>query len=209
MRRAKSKYDPYFELDIKTKATCKKCGAVIQRPGGSTYGMKIHLKSKHDIAIDEQDEEPKNFIPDKPKQTNTLDNFVQRESLEEIVSREASQLGATFRYLAKSPTIRKGLTLSGHQDKAPRSHPTVQRLVHKSAEKHRENVRLKLKRLVSKGQRFCVVCDEWTCSSKRRRYINVKLHIKGKIIFDISLCLLWIATTESVVAIPISHPKSF
>ena len=45
----KSKYSDHYDMKFKTKATCLKCGVVIQRSGGSTYGMKSHLKSQHDI----------------------------------------------------------------------------------------------------------------------------------------------------------------
>ena len=173
----KSKYEKYYNLTSE-KGTCLKCGTVIKKSGGSSVGLKTHLKTKHDIDVDSEilnAETPK----EKPKQNSIMSNFVIRESLEELISREASQLGATFRYLAKSILVRDGLKLRGYQDNAPRSHPTVQRLVHKSAEKHREILKRKLKKLVEEGQRFCLITDEWTCSTKRRRYQNVNLHIKG------------------------------
>ena len=178
-KREKSKYLEYFDMTQKEKATCKikTCQAVITRSGGSSSGMKYHLEHTHRIFLgnnsDGGAEKPE--VVSKP--LNTLDNFVQRESKEEMISREAAQFCATFRYLARSLLIKKGMTYCGHT--APRTHSTVQRYVHASAEKHRQNVREKLQRLLSKGQRFCVITDEWTCGSKRRRYQNVKLHIKG------------------------------
>ena len=101
----KSKYSDYFDMTIKSKATCLKCGHVIQRSGGSTYGMKSHLKSQHDIVIDPieiavEREKPKSGASTS-NPSNTLDNFVVKESLEEMVSREATQFGATFRYLSR------------------------------------------------------------------------------------------------------------
>ena len=35
--------------------------------------------------------------------------------------------------------------------------------------------------MTEEDQRFCAVTDEWTCPVKRRRYLNVSLHLKGKI----------------------------
>ena len=121
---------------------------------------------------------------EKSSNPTLLDKFVQRESAEEMISREASQFNATFRYLARSILIKAGMGAKGYQDKAPRSHPTVKRMVHKSAEQHREKLRIKLKRLVNKGQRFCIVIDEWTCTNKQRRYQNVTLHLKGDFKFS-------------------------
>ena len=174
-----SKYDAYFDRkSSKGKALCLKCGKPIQISGRSTYGMKSHLKT-HDIIIDDNEDLP-SPAPVPRKSQNTLDSFVIKESLEESVSREASQFGATFRYLGRSILVRKGLTLMGYQNRAPRSHRTVQRLVHKSANIHRNIVRNKIQKLLKNSERFCVVTDEWTCSSKRRRYQNVILHVKGK-----------------------------
>ena len=64
------------------------------------------------------------------------------------------------------------------------SDPTVRRYVGKSSKEHRDVVKKKLKRLKKDGQRFCLITDEWTCGPKRRRYQNVKLHIKGNIFLD-------------------------
>ena len=152
--------------------------------------MKSHLKSKHDVNIDDIEISVENEIQKSDSgasssfKTNTLDKFVVRESVDEKISREASQLNATFRYLSKSPLIKQGLSSLGFQDKVPKTHRSVARMVHKSAEKHREIVRIKLKRLKNNGQRFCLVTDEWTCGIKRRRYQNVTLHIKGNIFLD-------------------------
>ena len=50
-----------------------------------------------------------------------------------------------------------------------------------TAENHRKIIREKLKKMTEEDQRFCAVTDEWTCPVKRRRYLNVSLHLKGKI----------------------------
>ena len=174
-----SKYDNYYDRkSSKGKAACLQCGKIIIVSGRSTYGMKKHLET-HDVFLNEDQEEPPTTMTSKAPKRTMLDRFLKRESLEEMISREAAQLGATFRYLAKSILIREGLKSKGYQDKAPRSHPTVKRMVHKSAEDHREIVRGKLQKLLAKGERFCIITDEWTCTSKRRRYMDVTLHIKG------------------------------
>lgn len=177
MKGKKSKYDDHFEIGS-GKATCRKCGKIIILSLRNTYGMKYHAEKVHDVNFDE---EPKAKIS---KPTSTLDSFVQikKPSMEELVSQEAAQ-GVSFRYLAKSPLIRKGLAAHGYQDKAPKSHVTVQRCVKKSAVKHRQTVREKIKQHLKKGQRFCAITDEWTCPTKKRKYLNVTLHLKGKFVF--------------------------
>ena len=173
MPQPRSKYAQYYDL-TPNKGTCKTCKAVIQRSGGSSFGLLKHLK-QHGIKVQDEPVTP-SVVTQK-----TLNNFVQRETLEELVSREASQHNATFAYLGKSNLIRRGLSTYGHEDKAPRNHRSVSRMVDKSADMHRDIVRNKLKNLLKHGHRFCVITDEWTCTSKRRRYADVTLHIKGKI----------------------------
>ena len=116
-----------------------------------------------------------------------LDQYVTVKSkipLEDLVAREAVK-GATFRYLASSYLIKKGLCALGFQDEAPNHHTSVSKLVDKSAENHRAKLCEHLKNLAEKGQKFCAITDEWTCPGKKKRYINVSLHLKGNFDNDI------------------------
>ena len=58
----KSKYDHYYDKLAKGKATCKKCGAVIQCPNYSTTGMKKHLQNKHNIKLSEDNTDDSDFV---------------------------------------------------------------------------------------------------------------------------------------------------
>ena len=192
-RGKKSKYEEHFDLS-KDKATCKRCGEVIRRRDSSTSGMQYHLSSQHSIKANEKSESeatvtpgpaPKKAKIDESGSSSTfkgpLDQYVTVKSkipLEDLVAREAVK-GATFRYLASSPLIKKGLSALGFQDEAPKHHTSVSKLVDKSAENHRAKLCEHLKNLAEKGQKFCVITDEWTCSGKKKRYINVSLHLKG------------------------------
>ena len=192
-RGKKSKYEEHFDL-AKDKATCKQCGEVIKRRDSSTSGMQYHLSSQHSIKANEKSETEAGPAPKKSKiderergSSSTfkgpLDQYVTVKSkipLEDLVAREAVK-GATFRYLATSPLINKGLCALGFQDEAPKHHTSVSKLVDKSAENHRAKLCEHLKNLAEeKGQKFCAITDEWTCSGKKKRYINVSLHLKGK-----------------------------
>ena len=182
----KSKYDDFFEIKNE-KATCKRCGEIISCKWRSTKGMLHHLLSKHGVTIDDKvqvEEESGASSAKKPKVEkgqNTLNHYfpvTSKEPIEDLVAKEAVR-GATFRFIASSYLIYKGLCALGFQDEAPKHHSTVSKLVDKSAENHREKLKIHLKNLIEKGQRFCIVTDEWSCAGKRKKYINVTLHLKG------------------------------
>ena len=71
--------------------------------------------------------------------------------------------------------------MSRHGFNAPRSGNTIRKWIRTSANKHREKMRENLKKHLKNGQRFCAITDEWTCPVKKRKYLNVQLHLKGKI----------------------------
>ena len=191
MRGKKSKYEEHFDL-AKDKATCKQCGEVIKRANCGTSGMQYHLSSQHSIKANEKSETEAGPAPKKSKiderergSSSTfkgpLDQYVTVKSkipLEDLVAREAVK-GVSFRYLASSYLINKGLSALGFQDEAPNHHTSVSKLVDKSAENHRAKLCEHLKNLAENGQKFCAITDEWTCSGKKKRYINVSLHLKG------------------------------
>ena len=181
----KSKYAEHFEISSE-KATCKKCGEVVKMPGRSTTGLQFHLSSRHSIKPNASNDTPeagpapkKSKIDENSGPMNKYVTVTSKIPLEDLVAREAVK-GATFRFIANSHLIYKGLCALGYQDQAPRHHSTVSKLVDKSAENHRANLCEHLKNLVKeKGQKFCAITDEWTCSGKKKRYINVSLHLKG------------------------------
>ena len=187
-KQSKSKYAKFFDF-FGDKATCKTCGDVFKCTNGATKGLNYHVTHKHDIDLTKNDafrtdtEGPpsKKSKTEVSKNQPTMNMHFQpaaKEPLEDLVAKEAVN-GATFRYIAKSYLIKKGLCSLGFQDKVPNHHFAVSRLVDKSAENHRLKMSEKFKKLVQEDERFCVITDEWTCSGKKRKYINVTLHIKG------------------------------
>ena len=182
-KQSKSKFAKYFDFSG-NKATCKTCGDVLKYENYATKGLSYHITHKHDVnletAFQEEGPSAKKSKIENSNQPTMLMHFqpAAKEPLEDLVAKEAVN-GASFRYIAKSFLIQKGLSSLGFQDKIPNHHFAVSRLVHKSAENHRVKLSEKFKNLVQNGQRFCVITDEWTCSGKKRKYINVTLHIKG------------------------------
>ena len=148
--------------------------------------MKYHMDHKHQDKIGDSSPSPpvKKLKVDSSSSSyssssSSIEKFVQikKPSLEEIVAREAAK-GASFEYLATSPAFQRCVKSWGY--KPVKSHNTIRKLLHKSAEKHRKIYRDKIQVLTNEKQRFCTIADEWTCPSKKRKYLNVILHVKGK-----------------------------
>ena len=77
-------------------------------------------------------------------------------------------------YVTRSDLLRKGLESDGLTQ--PQSITTVSSYVAKSAEKKREIIREKIKKQIKEGARYSISLDEWTCSGKRSRFLNIILH---------------------------------
>ena len=76
--------------------------------------------------------------------------------------------------MTKSKMIKKSLQSDNFNQ--PQSISTITSYVVKSAEKKREILREKIRKLVEAGARFAVALDEWTCPGKRARFLNICLH---------------------------------
>ena len=183
-----SKYTKYFDLDkpSKGKATCKKCLKIISYLTRSTSSMKYHLEKVHgNFETSETESNPPEVKKMKIVQNTIMANFVRvkKPPLEELVSREAAQ-GSSFDHIVKSELLQDGIRKHGYNP--PKSGNTVRRLIHKSAQNHRKIYRDKFQVLLKdKNQRFCSIADEWTCPTKKRKYLNVILHVKGNFLMPL------------------------
>ena len=176
--KSKSKYADNFQIRG-NKATCNKCGKILSMNDGNTSGLAYHCKNVCHVQIGHASKD-KNMKPqqDQQQQQSTLDGFVKikKPMKEEIISREAA-LGATFRFVTKSPSIKANMNRHGFN--VPRSENTVRKYVRFSANKHRRILREEIQKQLKKGQRFCAITDEWTCPVKKRKFLNVQIHLKG------------------------------
>ena len=78
MARYSSKYDEYFEINRTTKeATCKTCGKKITK---NCYGMRGHLRSNHQIDIEDRLSQLNNFTESEIPVPNQ--NIIQEDSKE-------------------------------------------------------------------------------------------------------------------------------
>ena len=101
--------------------------------------MKYHAENIHQInfggiqTAKESESHPPEEKKMKPNENPIMTKFftVKKPPLEELVSFEATK-GVSFRYIASSPLIQKGIRAYGYEP--PKHHNKVRRLVHKSAE---------------------------------------------------------------------------
>ena len=182
----KSKYAAYFDISTpsKDKATCKKCGKVVSVTSRTTANMRYHVEKVHKEKFEDSETELMSPPGKKKRKTEEspsaiMNSFIIKKKLEleELVSREATK-GVSFRYIASSDLIHDGIRR--HNYEPPKHHSTVRNYVRKSAEKHRQIYRDKFQALLGKKKRFCIIADAWTCSTKKKDYLNVILHTKGK-----------------------------
>ena len=81
--------------------------------------------------------------------------------------------------MARSRLIRKGLQAYGYS-KNKISRQTISRMVHRSAEKKKEEVKKTVAEEIKQGKRFTCTVDEWSCGPKKVRELGVSLDTKGR-----------------------------
>ena len=178
------KYEDHFTFSSDGSATCKICKKRYESAKSGNAALKYHLKAKHsELVKEEAKEEPE---PKKSKQVQpSISNFVTKPTIEETLAKEAAVFGLSYRSLATSPTIKKGLEAWGLTPL--KSVNSVSRKVRECAADKKEKFIQVLKNLVQADVRFGLVIDEWTCGPKKKRYLSVCLHRKG---IDYSLGLV-------------------
>ena len=102
----KRKFDEHFTFS-KTDAKCNTCGKTFTSGGRSNFGLQYHLEKVHQIQLEESkdNEEP----PAKKSGQQSINRFLRKVPIEEMISKEAAMFGATYRYLIVSPLIKRDL----------------------------------------------------------------------------------------------------
>ncbi len=122
----------YFQKLSKESGKCMRCHKVIRISGSSTTNLIKHLKFKHDIVQDRQEEPITNIVSDSSKQLvngskiNNLDNLV-KKPMEYYLSRMAAVEGFTINQIVKSFSLQEFLFTKGYQ--VPKSNTTVMSMV--------------------------------------------------------------------------------
>jgi hypothetical protein len=176
-------------------AKCKRCENEIKTAGGTTTGLHVHLRTKHDIDFKKRPSEDssanvasgsgvsgslsvkKSRLADSGTGPGTLANFMMNKderSLEATIARMAARDRLPFRVFASSPDMRKALMLMGFSQ-IPKSVHTIKKMVMDHGERVKSFVTGEMRQLKKEGHRFSLTFDEWT-SSRNQRYMCVNVH---------------------------------
>ena len=173
-------------------AQCKECHTVIKTAGGTTTGLHVHLKSKHNIDLSKRKADDKPAVetdtsgPSSSKMScpvgsraGPMAKFVMdknERSLEATIARMTARDGLPFRVFVSSPDLRKALMSMGHSS-IPKSESTIKKMVMDHGSSVRSFVIGEMRERKKKGDRFSLTFDEWT-SVRNRRYMCVNVHAK-------------------------------
>lgn len=173
----------------------------ISSPQGSTSTMRRHLLSVHRIDAD------KNEAEVEKKKVKTLDCFMVKESLEEMISKLAAEDGFTIRKITTSKFIRQSFSLRGMS--LPADEKSVMSLIYNFQEKIKLQVINDIKKELSSFKKFSITLDEWT-SIDNRRFININLHKASSKIINLGLVrILGSCNAEKMNELVEEHLSSF
>ncbi|CAG4943549.1 unnamed protein product [Parnassius apollo] len=180
----------FLKADTSDSAKCKTCEKVIKCAGGTTTGLRSHLRL-HNISLDSErlasevaretagtsKRKNDNSLLESPvsaKNCRMTDYFSQsNRSLDVMVSRMTALDGMPYRAFTESEDLKHLFKKAGY--KLPTSANTIKDVTIKFYDKTKKNLIKEIQELKDEGHKFSVSIDEWT-SSRNRRYMNVNLH---------------------------------
>lgn len=180
----------YFEKQNNDFAKCIRCNKQIKCKGSSTSSLRSHLKAIHGINdqqhTDEDDAQPSTSKKFKFETSTSapIVKFLQKESLGELLAKCAAYDGFSINAIIRSTAIREFITKRGYE--MPRTRHTVKKLILEFYKEKVNELKIHLKTLKEKGEKFSITVDEWT-DIKMKRYINVTLHLFNKSSYKLGL----------------------
>lgn len=175
----------YLKADTGDSAKCKTCEKVIKCAGGTTTGLRSHLRL-HAISLDNEirtsegrrdsrDTAGTSFDSPVPAKKSKMPDFFTQSnrSLDIVISRMTALDGIPFRAFTESEDLKHLFNKAGY--KLPTSANTIKDVTVKFYEKTKKDLIKEIQELKNEGHKFSVSIDEWT-SSRNRRYMNVNLH---------------------------------
>lgn len=161
-------------------ATCTKCGTVIKVKGGTTTGIRYHLKSQHGIILSTQlkrTNQTPELVEHSASKHPKLTSFFQKkrdDTFPAIAARMTARDGLPFSKFCTSTDLRNLLTAAGHRN-IPKSANTIREIVCGYGDKMKKQVISEISKHKLNGEKFSATFDEWT-SLRNRRYMNVIVH---------------------------------
>lgn len=175
-RSNQSKVWAHFDQDD-DEATCHHCSKKLCCKGGSTSGLSRHLKNKHSLSLDSE-EQPCSKKKAKFQQKSIMSFVsVEKESLQSIVSQLAAVDGFSIHAICKSKFIRESLCSKGFR--LPLAESSIMGLIHCQNKIIQKEIRSKIEMKLQCNTRFSVTLDEYT-SVRCRRYMNVNIHYQNE-----------------------------
>lgn len=167
----------YFKLKEADKnfASCLKCSKLFACKGASTSGLLRHLNSQHNINLNKRPNIEEETAVIKPKKSSlpSMDKYVKKSPMCEIVARLAAYDGFSIRAICHSKFIRESLNAKNMH--LPKSQNDVMKLIYNFYDSVKTDVIQKIETKKKNDEKFSVTLDEWT-SVKIRRFLNVNLH---------------------------------
>ena len=141
------------------KARCNMCKSEIAVVDYSTSSLLKHLKT-HNIHLNvkkrEREADPE---AEKPlKNYKTMMDYIQRPSLQEIVSKMATVDGISIRAITRSEFIRESVITRGF--KLPKNETDVMKLIQNHFEAKKNEMTAEISERISNNQRFSLTLDE-------------------------------------------------
>jgi hypothetical protein len=168
----------HFKKQGFDKAVCTYCSKSLCCSGG-TKGLSSHLRTQHNIETSNSAkrkivENPEKNV-EKVKKQKTILNFVKYVSLEETVSRLATESNMSIRMITKTEYLRQKLAADFPRQNLPKNQSDVIKLVKKFYDKVKQETIDKIQELKDEGKKFSMTLDEWT-SLRNVRFLNINIH---------------------------------
>lgn len=125
------------------------------------------------------------------KTQKTIEKFVIRQTLNEVVSRLAALDGLNIKQITNSTFIRESMKQRGYS--LPKSQTTVMKLITSYAAEKKAEVKSYL--MKHKEKKFSLTFDEWV-SLSGRRYINVNIHDNSGRCFNLGMSRIFGSCTS-------------
>ena len=156
-------------------AKCKTCSKEIKCKGGSTSGMRSHLKLMHHIEADAM----KQVSAKVEQKVGKIDHFfvTQKDSSAVVLSELVAIDGLPIRVLAKIQPLRAALGAQGYH--LPKDAKSIKAIIMKHCLEVKDIYKKQFEEMKKDKICFSITLDEYT-SSRNRRFININVHVKNR-----------------------------
>lgn len=191
----------YFNAKNKDFAVCSKCKCLIATKGGSTKGMKTHLKAKHGIEepnppyISDESQSKHEEIPTKKTKITHFFSTSEDNSVHAVIARLTAKDLLPFSVLSTSLDLR--MAMHCWNVDIPKSPNTIRQYMLAYAEKLQTDISGMLNSKKESGERFSCSLDEWTSSSSKR-FLNLNIHTSNHETYNLGLIRITGSATAEV-----------